>query len=652
MLRTADVRVQGAHMGRNYREELGELHTTSTRPMVQQTELSRAVAASGDLPLLVVASGGAQIAARWLAQLHMRAFGQPATVLTPLEAMNAGNARGAAIWLVSQGGGHADIMSAGSWAMSHRPTDTYALIGRESTPLAILIDEGGGLSCSIGVPAGADGFLSTNGLWAMLTSLTGAYLPHLSRIGDAGIDSVGTAQAVLAWAKANVGGIPDEAFRDEIAIVADPWTLLGAADMQVRATEASLANVWVSDYRNLGHGRHFWFADRIDSTTCLFMSSDEFRPLDEWTRRGLPENLLTLVVDVPFQGVAAALASVAWSMYWADRQAAFKDRDPGRPGVPSFGERLYDGGFRHEPMVPSVSANDAAVAKKLNRPLGVGVTNTDPTWLDALRAYKQALAQRRLRAVVFDFDGTLIFSQHRWGDVPDVVAHQLMRLNAAGVIIGIATGRGDSIQPVLRRALNGGDLSRVIVGYHHGSTVCALSEAVSNLDGACDDGALKHAYDLLLSRLKYVATSDLRRRQCTLRSVNGTPLKDIWLLARDVLDSDPRTAGLSVWLSSHSIDICSCQSSKLNVVAHIAREFGFHEDEVLRLGDRGTWPGNDFELLDHPNGVSVDTCSLAQDRCWNITSHVGPGPLGVERLLSAAKIVGDGVVQLDMEKLE
>lgn len=639
-------------MGRNYREELGELHATSARPMVQQKELSRAVAASGDLPLLVVASGGAQIAARWLAQLHMRAFGQAATVLTPLEVVNAGNARDAAIWLVSQGGGHADIMSAGRWAMRHRPTDTYALIGRESTPLAILVDMSGGLSCSIGVPAGADGFLSTNGLWAMLTSLTGAYLPHLSRAGDAGIDLAGTAQAVLAWAKVSIDGIPDEALRDEIAVVADPWTLLGAADMQVRATEASLANVWVSDYRNLGHGRHFWFADRMDTTTCIFISSDEFRPLDEWTRRNLPENLLTLTVNVPFQGVAAALASVAWSMYWADRQATSKNRDPGRPGVPPFGERLYDGGFRYEPEVPTVSANDAAVAKKLNRPSDVPIANADPAWLHALRAYKQALAQRRLRAVVFDFDGTLVFSQHRWGDVPDAVAHQLMRLNAAGVIIGIATGRGDSIQPVLRRALGGGDMSRVIVGYHHGSTVRALSEAVSNLDGDCDDSALKHADVLLQSRLKYVATSDLRRRQCTLRSTNGTPLKDIWLLARGVLDSDSRTADLSVWLSSHSIDICSRQSSKLNVVTHITREFGFHEDEILRLGDRGAWPGNDFDLLDHPNGVSVDTCSLAQDRCWNITSHVGPGPLGVERLLSAAKVVDEGVVQLDMEELE
>ena len=39
---------------------------------------------------------------------------------------------------------------------------------------------------------------------------------------------------------------------------------------------------------------------------------------------------------------------------------------------------------------------------------------------------------------------------------------------------------------------------------------------------------------------------------------------------------------------------------------------------VLCVGDRGEWPGNDYELLGRPLSLSVDEPSPAPDAGWNL----------------------------------
>ena len=40
----------------------------------------------------------------------------------------------------------------------------------------------------------------------------------------------------------------------------------------------------------------------------------------------------------------------------------------------------------------------------------------------------------------------------------------------------------------------------------------------------------------------------------------------------------------------------------------------------LCIGDKGEWPGNDFELLSSRYSLSVDEVSSDPDTCWNIAS--------------------------------
>ena len=53
-------------------------------------------------------------------------------------------------------------------------------------------------------------------------------------------------------------------------------------------------------------------------------------------------------------------------------------------------------------------------------------------------------------------------------------------------------------------------------------------------------------------------------------------------------------------------------------VAAVADVFAIDEASILRIGDQGRWPGNDFELLRAPMGLSVSDVSADTGSCWNL----------------------------------
>ena len=68
--------------------------------------------------------------------------------------------------------------------------------------------------------------------------------------------------------------------------------------------------------------------------------------------------------------------------------------------------------------------------------------------------------------------------------------------------------------------------------------------------------------------------------------------------------------------SSHSIDIVAPGVSKLNVIDRLKDRVG--EAPILTIGDRGRWPGNDYELLRGDYALSVDEISVDPATCWNL----------------------------------
>jgi hypothetical protein len=71
--------------------------------------------------------------------------------------------------------------------------------------------------------------------------------------------------------------------------------------------------------------------------------------------------------------------------------------------------------------------------------------------------------------------------------------------------------------------------------------------------------------------------------------------------------------------STHSVDILRSGVSKVNLVSKIEKQLAESVcGEVLRVGDLGRWPGNDYQLLAHEFGLSVDQVSLNPRTCWNL----------------------------------
>ena len=64
---------------------------------------------------------------------------------------------------------------------------------------------------------------------------------------------------------------------------------------------------------------------------------------------------------------------------------------------------------------------------------------------------------------------------------------------------------------------------------------------------------------------------------------------------------------------------------------------------ILAIGDRGRWPGNDYDLLRSPFALSVDEVSVDPQTAW----HLGPpGQRGVEvtvGYLRALQLTADGL---------
>lgn len=79
--------------------------------------------------------------------------------------------------------------------------------------------------------------------------------------------------------------------------------------------------------------------------------------------------------------------------------------------------------------------------------------------------------------------------------------------------------------------------------------------------------------------------------------------------------------GFRILESSHSLDIVPANVSKRALVSAAEGLAGNLNTPkcALCIGDRGEWPGNDYELLSSPYSLSVDYVSPDPNSCWNIS---------------------------------
>jgi hypothetical protein len=231
-------------------------------------------------------------------------------------------------------------------------------------------------------------------------------------------------------------------------------------------------------------------------------------------------------------------------------------------------------------------------------------------------------------AVVFDYDGTLCDEHDRFKGIGEDITSELIRLLDNDGFIGIATGRGGSVRTDLRRVFPKRFWSRILVAYYNGSYLADLSEGRDLKTSSENCSKLESFGHDICSHpvISEVAECKVNAHQVSVWPHAAAKGDFLWNLIHQIATS----RGLVAVRSSHSIDVVNAHISKRCLLEQI-KSFLPDGRSVLTIGDKGKWPGNDFDLLRTPYSLSVDEVSADPDTCWNIAPH---GHRGVQATLA------------------
>lgn len=618
-------------MGRPYESELSEFNETYAWGLAASVgPLAASLGTAMRLPLIAVGSGGSLTSASVAAVLHTQFTGQLARVMTPYElAMSPLALKNTGILLCTAGGSNPDVLSCFEGLIRREPALLTAICTRVGSRLAKAAAPHPWTSChEFSAPVRKDGFLATNSLLATVILLIRAYEqifavpsclpPTLAELLSPGDQAHRSLEELEGEFRALVD-------RRTLAVLHGGMTQPAATDIESRFTEAALGNVQLADYRNFAHGRHHWLAKKADDTAVLILSSPEDKRSAERTAALLPKSIPQLHLQFP-HGLQGTLSAVLHSIYLGWFAAKAHGVDPGKPKVALFGRKLY-----HLHAIPKSPLNGVAVqefeATAIERKSGFTIPTLHAReqlkeWRTHFRSFTKKLAGTSFRAVIFDYDGTLCGSGERFSGLRKEVIVGLVSLLEAGVIVGIATGRGRSVKDVLRSQIRRRALHKlVVIGYHNASeigwldddnvppVVSPLHESLSLINAALATSAF----------VSQNARLEAKGSQITLEAKSSLVIEDLWEHVSDIVPCHA-PGGVQLVRSTHSIDVLASGVSKrslLTVLTDRLRE-GHRDVAVLCIGDRGRWPGNDYELLRHPFSLSVDQVSLDPSTCWNL----------------------------------
>lgn len=593
---------------------------------VDLTDLSSAVRRGWSSPLVAVGSGGSFSAASHLARLHRMFFGQVATAVTPFRLASEPIATGAGHWIFSAAGSNVDVVSAVRASELGEPVAVNVVTTRARSRISNLCRQNPFLTLHVlPTPSKKDGFLATNSLLAFCALLSRCYLnvagqhyqwkgikESLESLADPNFDRV------ARWREESMA----VASVDHLIVLHGSETNLGGLDLESKFVEAGIKNVQLADYRHFAHGRHHWLAKNRESSGVLAFASEADRKLTARTLKLIPQEIPCVQIDIEGVGERAELGSLLAAFHLTEAVGSAQGIDPGQPGVPDFGRKIY--GLRI-PELPVPSAGDWAVRRKMNAQSPAVLAEVD-TWRAHLERVMGRLSSARLSGVVLDYDGTMVDTEKRFEHPEPEISAAVSRLVEGGLQIGVATGRGRSAGDSLRAVLPRSIWPKVLVGYYNGAEVLRLDEADGPDRHRKPTDAIAGLHEALRDRLAAMphVQVDLRPCQLTLTPSSTADQEAIWTDVRELLD-ELQLGGVRLMRSSHSIDVVDRSASKLNVLKAMA-----NSGDVLRIGDRGRWPGNDFELLAHPLGLSVDQVSGHPDQCWNVAP---PGVRGMRATL-------------------
>lgn len=613
-------------MGKPYEIELSKLTDTYRWALnAPINQLKDFVGVLVGHPLICVGSGGSLTTACAAAMLHENS-GDIARASTPLELLALDNAiRRSGVLLLTAGGGNPDILNAFRVITKSEPRSLLALCARTKSPLSTLVSESRFARLyDFDMPSGKDGFLATNSLLASIVLLIRSYNEVISRdwFMPAGLIAESESDR---WLHDNA--TVKLLGRATLVVLHGYWGSMAAVDAESKFTESSLGNLQTADYRNFAHGRHHWLAKRTGESGVIALITPDDERIAERTLALIPREVPVLRLHTQHQEAVGGLDLLVKVMRLVGQAGRVHAIDPGRPGVPEFGRRIYNLPMAGVGTRSSIAAGDAVthiLRKSIN-----ATRLTDDIWGRWKVAYNDFLARlgrERFGCVVFDYDGTLIGGEDRFNSVSQEIARSLLALLKGGITVGIATGRGQSVRHDMQSAIPMKFWGQVLVGYYNGACIAPLTDntcpdKTSKMDAALEGVKQRLEEHLFFSK---IASCDYRPKQITVEPLSVSSRDETRRILVDVVRTS-NVCCVQVLESSHSIDVVAAGVSKRNVVTACEKFAGSLEKPsvALCIGDSGAYPGNDYELLATPLSLSVDAVSSDAGSCWNLA------PIGI-----------------------
>lgn len=625
-------------MGKPYQNELHALSETYRwARALDLGDIRSAFEPLLEKPLIVIGSGGSLSAAHLAAILYERRSGHIARPLTPLEFRETARYLSTphCALILSAGGRNPDVLSALKTGIEFETSRVTVLCGAKKTPLASLAKGREFVRVAEFItPFGRDGFLAVNSLLAFAVILVRAFTvageealpPTLAAL-------LGTADLQEFLRMTTEGSLRQALKRETLIVLYAPDTKAAAIDLESKFTESALGRIQLADFRNFGHGRHHWLAKRNRESAVIALCSPGDMALAKRTLGFLPKNIPRALAKFPQAFPGRSIAALVYAMAIAGEAGVIRGIDPGRPGVPEFGRRIYHikttGKARPQP-----DTSEPFALRRKFATLGISAKTaaTVTSLSEALDTQLSRLTSQSFKALILDYDGTVCTSERRFHGPDQLMSERLSQLLSSNLALAIATGRGDSVRDDLRRAFSDKHWQRVWIGYHNGGEIgrldddqvpppkFELSDELQPIRTQLEnDGLLQSVIDLRFSQ-----------SQITLRPRDAFSVHATLELALPKIKS-AGASGVRVVSSTHSVDIIAPRISKLSLLDYLV-DSGVvsSSEEILCIGDRGRFPGNDYELLCHTFALSVDEVSADANSGWNLAP---PGCRGVAATL-------------------
>ena len=604
---------------------LDKVYRTALR--VDISSLCKVVERWAQSHMLMVGSGGSYSVATFAADLHEWFTGKLARAATPLEITSNPDLDCGVACFSARGQNH-DIVSAFRTAALSEIDPLAALILAENSQLQKM-----GTTfrytdvISVSRKSFSDGYLAVASMIGSALLLIRAYrqviratknpLPQNLRDLMQEIAGFSAIEQIFEKAKKVVNG------RAYLNVLYSPELKAAAIDLESRFTEAALGPVQISDFRNFGHGRHFWLSRKGKETSVLALMSNVQQSIGSKTIALLPNEVNVQPIEFCGPRDLQAFIGLIVSMAFAGCAAELAKVNASKPGVRPFGRQLYRLKVDTIKRAPYQLNRTAAIRRK-------GAKVDDATWHDHYECAIDTVNKAQYSALILDYDGTLCDTRDRSKPLNRTLVNELVRIAHEGAMIGIATGRGPSAGAELRASLPKSLHERIMIGYYNGALtrlltddsdpIIASSETLSPLSVALSEASS------FGGRIRENAV------QISLELRPGIQIDTHLAEIRRLMKTFDIPA--KVVFSGHAVDFCLAHQSKINVIDAMRKRFSLGDGPVVRLGDRGKPLGNDWELLDDRYGLSVDQVSSHPKHCWALAPAGMKGVQATEHYLT------------------